>query len=110
VKRDLFSVKSLCRLFYPEEKRMKHFGKEQQRGKTKKGGKGERERERERERRRRERMHAWRSRRVCSRDVVLCSRIHTFRVLALLPNLVAKVFQRRDASDFEIEQGRLDAL
>ena len=50
VKRDLFSVKSfLCRLFYPEEKRMKHFGKEQQRGKTKKGGKGERERERETE-------------------------------------------------------------
>ena len=47
VKRDLFSVKSLCRLFYPEEKRMKHFGKEQQRGKTKKGGKGERERESE---------------------------------------------------------------
>ena len=47
VKRDLFSVKPLCRLFYPEEKRMKHFGKEQQRGKTKKGGKGERERESE---------------------------------------------------------------
>jgi len=82
----------------------KHFGKEQKRKKE------EKERERERERRRRERMHAWRSRRVCSRDVVLCSRIHTFRVLALLPNLVAKVFQRRDASDFEIEQGRLDAL
>ena len=47
VKRDLFSEIFLSSFLSTEEKRMKHFGKEQQRGKTKKGGKGERERERE---------------------------------------------------------------